>query len=47
MARLAQRGIPAVNYGPGETPLAHRVDESVPIENLEIVFRALKGFLTE
>ncbi len=47
VARLARRGIPGVNYGPGETPLAHRADESVPIENLETVFGALKAFLTE
>jgi succinyl-diaminopimelate desuccinylase len=47
VARLAARGIAAVNYGPGETPLAHRVDESVPAENLETVFRALRRFLSE
>lgn len=46
VARLARRGIGGVNYGPGETALAHRVDESVPIENLEIAFDALKALLT-
>jgi succinyl-diaminopimelate desuccinylase len=47
VARLAARGIPAVNYGPGETALAHRADESVPLENLDVVFGALRRFLTE
>jgi succinyl-diaminopimelate desuccinylase len=45
VARLAARGIPAVNYGPGETALAHRADESVPVENLATVFGALRAFL--
>ena len=47
VARLAARGIPAVNYGPGETALAHRVDESVPVASLDAAFRALQRFLTE
>jgi succinyl-diaminopimelate desuccinylase len=47
VARLAQRGIPAVNYGPGETALAHRVDESVPAESLVVAFEALRRFLCE
>ncbi len=45
VARLAQRGIPAVNYGPGETAEAHRADESVEAQNLEVAFAALRRFL--
>ena len=35
----------AVNYGPGEVPEAHQVNESVPIENLDIVYGVLREFL--
>ena len=47
VARLSERGIPAINYGPGEVAKAHRVDESVPLENLDAAFGYLKRFLTE
>jgi len=47
VARLSQRGIAAVNYGPGETALAHRADESVKAESLEIAVGALRRFFTE
>lgn len=46
VARLAEYGIPAVNYGPGETEQAHQAAESVSVENLDVVFGALRGFLT-
>ena len=46
VARLAHYGIPAVNYGPGETAQAHQVAESVDLENLRTVFDALSRFLT-
>lgn len=47
VARLATRGIPAVNYGPGEVALCHRADESVQLAAVEEAFAALKRFLTE
>ncbi len=46
VARLAQYGIPAVNYGPGETDQAHQVAESVAVDNLEVAYDALRAFLT-
>ncbi len=45
VARLTGRGIPAVNYGPGEVAQAHQETESVPIANLSAVFDVLRGFL--
>jgi len=47
VARLAQRGIPAVNYGPGEVALCHRPDESVAVASLEAAFLAMQRFLGE
>jgi len=47
VARLTSRGAVAVNYGPGEVPQAHQVNESVPTENLAIVYDVLGRFLTE
>jgi succinyl-diaminopimelate desuccinylase len=47
VARLGARGIPAVNFGPGEVALAHRADESTPVEHLERAFTALRAFLVE
>jgi len=47
VARLTRRGIPAVNYGPGEVALCHRPDESVAVAAMETAFTALKRFLTE
>ncbi len=46
VARLAQYGIAAVNYGPGETAQAHQMVESVTVDNLEVVFSSMKRFLT-
>ncbi|MDH3305949.1 MAG: succinyl-diaminopimelate desuccinylase [Acidimicrobiia bacterium] len=46
VARLAEYGIPAVNYGPGEVAFAHQVAESVDLANLPVAFGHLKTFLT-
>lgn len=43
-ARLSARGIPAINYGPGEVPQAHKIDESVPVENLDAAWGYLREF---
>jgi succinyl-diaminopimelate desuccinylase len=45
VARLTARGIPAVNYGPGEVAQAHQAGESVTTSNLETAFTALRRFL--
>lgn len=34
VARLSARGVPAFNFGPGETAQAHQADESVPVAAL-------------
>ena len=41
VARFGVYGIPAVNYGPGETVQAHQVSESVALGDLDTVFRNL------
>ena len=46
VARLAEYGIPGVNYGPGEVATAHTKDEAVPIDYLPQAFDFLKEFLT-
>ena len=46
VARLAQYGIPAVNYGPGETAQAHLAAESVAADNLSVVYEILHRFLS-
>jgi succinyl-diaminopimelate desuccinylase len=46
VARFAARGIPAVNYGPGDPNLAHRRDECVPVEQITAAANVLRRYLT-
>ncbi len=46
VARLAERGMPAVNFGPGETGLAHKPGESVRISDLGWAYDSLASVLT-
>jgi succinyl-diaminopimelate desuccinylase len=46
VAQFAERGIDAINYGPGLTSYAHRADEQIPIANLEQAYETLRSFLT-
>ena len=45
IARFAARGIPAVNYGPGDPSLAHRSDERVPVAQITAAVEMLRGYL--
>jgi len=45
VARLTELGIPAVNYGPGDPALAHRVGEWVRLADVEVAYEVLRCFL--
>lgn len=45
VARFATRGIPAVNYGPGDPNLAHRRDERVPVAQITAAVAMLRSYL--
>ena len=45
MSRFAALGIPAVNYGPGDPNLAHRVDEHVEVAQITAVADMLRRYL--
>jgi succinyl-diaminopimelate desuccinylase len=46
VAQLAQRGIPGVNFGPGETALAHKPGESIALDDLTWAYDALRAVLS-
>ena len=45
VARFAALGIPAVNYGPGDPNLAHRVDERVEVAQITAATDMLRRYL--
>lgn len=45
VAQLAQRGVPGVNFGPGETALAHKPGESVALDDLDWAYESLSAVL--
>ncbi|WP_175559089.1 succinyl-diaminopimelate desuccinylase [Sanguibacter gelidistatuariae] len=46
VARFAELGIPAVNFGPGDPLLAHKDNEHCPASQIEICYTALRAWLT-
>ncbi|MFI9509214.1 succinyl-diaminopimelate desuccinylase [Nocardia sp. NPDC052566] len=46
VSRFAARGIPAVNFGPGDPNLAHKRDEHVPTAQITAVTAMLRSYLT-
>ncbi|WP_310772927.1 succinyl-diaminopimelate desuccinylase [Mycobacterium sp. Z3061] len=46
VSRFAARGIPALNYGPGDPNLAHKRDERVPVAAITAAVDMLRGYLT-
>jgi succinyl-diaminopimelate desuccinylase len=47
VARFTARGIPAVNYGPGETAQAHQAGEWCSVEALHCCHDSLRRFFTD
>jgi succinyl-diaminopimelate desuccinylase len=46
VARFAELGIPAVNFGPGDPVLAHADDERCPVTQLTLCQDAMRAWLT-
>lgn len=46
VARFAERGVPAVNLGPGDSTLAHTAEEHVRRDSIERAFAALDDLLS-
>lgn len=45
VAQLAERGIPGINFGPGETALAHKPGESIALDDLAWCYDVLRRTL--
>lgn len=45
VARFAEMGVPALNFGPGLTAQAHQRGEYVPVDAMELSHRRLRDFL--
>lgn len=45
VAEFAERGVDAINFGPGEPELAHRRDERISVEAMQASLRILRAFL--
>jgi len=46
VSRFAGRGVPAVNYGPGDPSLAHRRDEHLPVAQITDAVDLLRRYLS-
>ncbi len=45
VSRFSALGVPAVNFGPGDPMLAHKQEESVPVEQIRYCEQALRTWL--
>ncbi len=46
VARFAALGIPAVNFGPGDPNMAHKVDERVAVDQISAATQMLRDYLS-